>query len=724
MLNVWGLQLTAHYTVTLPVSLGTLWAYISTVDEVYKHLNHTGWGVHHEPGTSVLELLDKVDKNGVPDIIMVSMYMWNRNRSNKLTKAIKEKFPHVKIIVGGNDVPQNPERFEQFVKDNPQYDYYVTSEGEIAFEMILKDILTEKGLYNKEYFTDCFTKTQNGKILYKSKIKRYLNHKEDLDFPSACAMGLYDELIRELPKGIQIQGVIETNRGCPYSCTFCDWGLEEKLRRFSMKRIKDEIDWLVGNVNEIMFSDANFGILHRDLDIAKYLIKAKLKHPNPTLHSTAITYAKNNKERVLRIAEILEKFDFSRSGATFSLQSLNDPTLSAIRRDNMSIAKDFEWIAENFIKRGIPYYHEMIMGMPLETKETFLQGLSQLLKYNPIEINVYKLAWLENSELSLMNHQEKYDLEWSKFQQGPSPYEDEKEFAYIIASTSTISGKDMKYIRHIRDLIQIFWLGRTLFYVGRYLQNEYNLEACDILEKFYNWGFSRGDKEFWTTLIASKEDAVRDADKFDVPIWFPFQQDRYKFHRYANAWLFIHGTKERKDHFYNQLEQFILEEYKECDKEIIKDLIKFNKNILIDGEQVEFTNSFTTEYSWIDYFVNKELIKSKTTYDVKIEVAGNTKVSKSKVDRDVFMYYVAGGHEFMFNKQNAFNFPEGTYSNEFGSNEFISRVGTFYPANTYFESAEEILDSILNEDDIDVKEEKENMRLKISKNVFFSESLP
>ena len=212
--------------------------------------------------------------------------MWNRNRSNKLTKAIKEKWPNVKIIVGGNDVPQDPERFKQFVRENPQYDFYVNSEGEIAFESIIRKILQQRGLLDSEYYDDCFHEAANGEIVKYAKTKRYLTHTEDLDYPSACKMGLYDSLIKELPD-LEIQGVLETNRGCPYSCTFCDWGLEEKLRRFSMKRVKDEIDWMVENVHEIMFSDANFGILHRDLDIAKYLVKAKLSHPNPKLHSAA-----------------------------------------------------------------------------------------------------------------------------------------------------------------------------------------------------------------------------------------------------------------------------------------------------------------------------------------------------------------------------------------------------------------------------------------------------
>ena len=46
---------------------------------------------------------------------------------------------------------------------------------------------------------------------------------------------------------------------------------------------------------------------------------------------------------------------------------------------------------------------------------------------------------------------------------------------------------------------------------------------------------------------------------------------------------------------------------------------------------------------------------------------------------------------------------------------YISRIGMFYPKDTYFESAEDIIDSILNEEDIDIKEYITSARLKISK---------
>lgn len=697
MLNVYGIQLTSDQYITLPVSIGTLWSYIESKKEIINHFCFCGWAVYHPKNDTVLSLLPNLYENGRPDVILVSLYMWNRNRSNKITKAIKELYPDVKIIVGGNDVPQNSEKFNKFITDNPQYDYYVHSEGEIALEMILKEILFEIKGVELEFNTDCFTKVSNGKIVNKHKKRQYLNHKVDLDFPSAAELGLYDDLIKNLPTDLQIQGVIETNRGCPYSCTFCDWGLEEKLRKFHLKRIKKEIDWMIGNVHEIMFADANFGICKRDIDIAKYIVKAKHSNPNTPFHSTAITYAKNNKERVLEIAEILERFDFSRNGATFALQSLNPATLKSIKRDNMHIAKDFEWIAENFIKKGIPYYHEMIMGLPLETKDTFLQGLSKLLRYNPIDINIYKLGYLENSEIALMDHSDKYDMKWTKFEHGPSLYEDEKEYTYLIRSTNTISKDDMKYIKHIRDLIQILWLGKTIFYVGRFLQQELAIEACDLIESLVEYGFSEGDKHLWGELFLSKEDSLRDERYKNAPLYFSFGQDRLKYLRYTNAWLYIHGKKSTKERFYTDLKNFLIKNY-DLQKNIIEDLVTFNKNICVDGEQTEFKHKFTTQYNWIEYFISKKLKKIETTYNCEINLAGSTKVKKSEVDTKTFLYYIAGGHEFTFNKQNAFDYSEGYYSNkEVGSVPFISKMGMFYNSNKYFSTSDDIIKIIMKE---------------------------
>lgn len=671
-LNVWGVQIYSNFIVTLPVSIGTLWSYIVSKEDLKQHLNFLGWGVYYNPDQSVETLIDEISLNGKPDILLVSLYIWNRNRSNKLVKKAKEKWPDLKVIVGGNEVPQDTYRFERFVKENPGYDYYVNSEGEIALEMVLRKILSEQSIFQSPYFDDCFYEIGNSKIVKIPQRKRYLDHKNFLDYPSACELGLYDELIKKLPS-VDIQGIIETNRGCPYSCTFCDWGLEEKLRKFSMQRIKKEIDWYVDNVNEIMIADANFGIKSRDYEIASYIVHRVNNSPKSKLHTVAITFAKNNKERVLDIAELLETNDLTRFGATFSLQSMNQNTLETIKRDNMSITDNFDWIADNFIKKQIPYYHELIIGLPQETKKSFLTGMSRLLEYNPQTINVWKLGWLENNEISLKNHSEQFGLKWKKVEQGPfTDFEDEREFSYIIKETNTMSEKEMKEVTEIKDLIEIFWLGKTIFYVGRYLQNQLDIPACDIICDLNDYIKDQKESTFWKQFLLSN----RSENDKKLIKWHDYNH-KQKFNKYTNAWLYIHGDTERRETFYKEILQFIDLKYGSITcPEIMHDLVKFNKNILVSCASPEsLHHEYCTDYSWIEFFNTGKLKRSATDYTLKKTTAGNNKTQVNAENFQKTKYFIAGGHEFIFNKKNAFQYD---YVETNSEKKYRIKNGIFY----------------------------------------------
>lgn len=693
MLNVWGLQLQG-YTFAFPASIGHLWAYLSTKDDVYRHMQLTGIGVRFNK--TVMELMDEVDEKGPPDIILVSMYLWNKRKSNKLTKEIKRKYPGVIMICGGPEPPQNPQRLKEFVAENPQYDYYVFGEGEIALESILRKILKEKGIYNSDFFDDCFVETRNGEIIRRAKQRRYLPHKGELDLPSPYIMGIFDE-IAEKYKDVHTMGILETNRGCPYSCTFCDWGLEEKLRKNSMRRIEQEFEWMADRVDEIYVADANFGILERDVEIAKYFVKSKIRNPNPRFTSIIFSYAKNSKQRVVKIAEILEKFDISRSGATFALQTLNPDTLVAIKRDNMKISTDYKWIAEQFIEKGIPYSSEMILGLPLETKESFFEGLNQLLELNPFLMNTYKLEYLENSEIGKDNHSIKYGMEWAEFDQNPSAYEDERESVKIIQSTNSMPIQDMRYVRKIRDLIEIFWMGRTAYFVGRFLQKNHFIKTCNFIQDMDQW-FTKNCPEFWQQLLASKED-LRGKGKETVPLWYDY--DKFPYQRYVNAWIYVNGDQDRKEIFFSNLVKFVKETYTETDPKIIDDLVYFNKQMLVD-KNITQNKQITTKYNWVEYFIDEELHKTQTTYTLELSAAGSSKTS-SDADKETVFYYVAGGHPFLFNKQNAFIYNCGktvNYNNE--TFNFIGKLGRFYDADEYDRSSLQLLEEIVSEDSEDV----------------------
>ena len=69
-----------------------------------------------------------------------------------------------------------------------------------------------------------------------------------------CCTGLYDGFI---PAGGGPGGLnLETNRGCPYGCTFCDWGSAtlSRIRKFDLDRVFAELEWCAKN---------GFKVVHR-----------------------------------------------------------------------------------------------------------------------------------------------------------------------------------------------------------------------------------------------------------------------------------------------------------------------------------------------------------------------------------------------------------------------------------------------------------------------------
>ena len=102
--------------------------------------------------------------------------------------------------------------------------------------------------------------------------------------------------------------MFETNRGCPFTCTYCAWGIAalSKVRKFPMDRIFSELEYVaekVPNAPTWFFADANFGILQRDVEIAERI--AHIKKKNNELKTIVIYESKNTPDRNMQIAKFL-----------------------------------------------------------------------------------------------------------------------------------------------------------------------------------------------------------------------------------------------------------------------------------------------------------------------------------------------------------------------------------------------------------------------------------
>lgn len=348
-------------------------------------------------------LLDKcVEKLKHQDIVLFSVYVWNLQISLKIAKEIKKINKDCLIIFGGPSVPDDAKSFlDQF----KFIDLTVHQEGERTVLAILDD-------YFKRSYIDVpgVSYIRDG-IFYNNKGLSRLKNFDGC--PSPYLSGVFDKLVQENPKE-QWLASWETNRGCPFSCTYCDWGsaTNSKVARFEMDRLYAELEWFSKmKIKFIFCCDANFGMLPRDFDIVQYA--AKLKKINGYPHILSVQSTKNARERAYKVQKELYDTGLSKS-INIAMQATDSHTLEAIKRDNISIS-DYKELQKRFTADGVPTYVDFILGLPGDTYEKFATSVSDLIssgQHNRIQFN--NLSILPNAEMAQKKYVDKYELKTIK----------------------------------------------------------------------------------------------------------------------------------------------------------------------------------------------------------------------------------------------------------------------------------------------------------------------
>ena len=115
--------------------------------------------------------------------------------------------------------------------------------------------------------------------------------------PSPFLEGVFAPLMESLPDTTW-RTVWETNRGCPFKCTFCDWGsaIAAKVQPVRARPHHAEAEWIAANrIDYVFIGDANFGILPRDVEIAETIVAAAKRHGYPK--QVLVQQTKNATER-------------------------------------------------------------------------------------------------------------------------------------------------------------------------------------------------------------------------------------------------------------------------------------------------------------------------------------------------------------------------------------------------------------------------------------------
>jgi putative methyltransferase len=430
-----------------------------------------------------------------PNMIAMSSYVWNWKYNQLLAASVKQKWPDCIIVVGGPQVPKND---PEFFKKYPMFDIAVHGEGEQAFKEILLRDSNFDGIPHVQtvgYFPEV---AQRKKTV--------------TDIPSPILEGFYDPIIAKYPKDTVWQVSLETLRGCPYHCTFCDIGDSywNKLTLFDIDRVKKEIDWIGKNkISYVSVCDSNWGLLDRDIELTQYVIDTKLKTGYPEWWDA--TWAKNNLEKNFYIAMLNKKSGANLfKGVTFAMQSFNDDTLKASERFNLEDKKVKNYL-EKYKQENITTYSELIWPMPEETYSSLKNGIQKLIDLGQDDfLMIHPLVITDNAKMGNKFYQatykiktkivplDTYYLSWKNYK------ESVVETTEAVYSTRTASWNDV-----LRGHL-FSWISITMYYYGwghyliKYLKSQ-GYKETDVFEDLLIWIEKNTDTILYQEYQATKQ---------------------------------------------------------------------------------------------------------------------------------------------------------------------------------------------------------------------------
>lgn len=481
----------------LPLGVGLISSYaksIPALDDAYN------FNIHFLRGDTA----DIIGGFKDPALVCFALYVWNYRASMRVAAAAKAAYPKAQIVCGGYSVPKAPDKLERFFAEFPFIDILVHGEGEFTFADIAgalaegRDLSTVPGISFRE-------PDAPGGFITTGRRDRIT----DLDvLPSPFLNGTFDELMRS--HGRHVTGVVwETNRGCPFSCTFCDWGNADvnKIKSYDITRLQDEIDWIARNkIFYIYLADANFGIFYeRDLDISRRLAAAGKTHGFPRF--MAINWTKNTHERITAIAETLASGGVQTS-VTFAVQSFNEKTLDAIKRRNIKTDSLMK-LKKEYQERNLPTYTEMILGLPEETYETFTQGLNQTMTPGVSDHWVFHLCTLlVNTEMESNEYRQKHGIlsRWVAAGIARRTVDQKEEAAAeieeIVVGTASMPPESWARAFAVGYLSAALYNFRPAFFPMLYAQNQIGNEHTHFIEFLLEQAESKPDSYPWLRRAA------------------------------------------------------------------------------------------------------------------------------------------------------------------------------------------------------------------------------
>jgi len=357
------------------------------------------------------------------DIVMFSSYAWNYSIIDSLASLIKSTNPDVITVIGGPHIGTNEPKFLEQRK--PFYDFICqpTKPGEPFMEDLINSYFENDGNPKIEDISWELRALQGKKHNINTDVSIYEEHfdylKEIVDYARDNKMEPFM--------------ILETTRGCPYKCVYCEWGggIETKIIKKDIELVKRDILALKrAGYRDAYLTDANFGAFEdRDLEIFEFAWKNNFNLTDiSTMKSPSLSRRKRLIDRWFDIVGAGPETHSKSEGGTdmwgdtqyisvvptVSIQSISDEAMEVSKRKDLSTEDKLELsrhIERRCREEGFPVPAlELILAMPGSTLTDF---------YNEVEVIWNFKAWgsfrhdymfLPDSELNNPAYKEQYNI--------------------------------------------------------------------------------------------------------------------------------------------------------------------------------------------------------------------------------------------------------------------------------------------------------------------------
>lgn len=353
-----------------PLSLGYIASYLRKYDKDQHDMRIADEGIKGIIAEKEIEIFN-------PDVVAITATTPMICRAMKIVDFVKENYPDVPVIIGGNHVTPTPKQSAREINA----DVIVVGEGEVTFLELVQ--LIKKGNLKHSFLKKvngvCYRK---GKEIVLTEPRPFINNLDVIPFPARdlIDMEYYINSDNIMTGKIWKLTQMMTGRGCPYNCVFCTCPLVHKhMTRFhSSKYVIEEMKYLIKKyrVEAIKIMDDSFTInKKRAEEICKLIIENGLnKKVAFGIQSRADQIRENDRE----FLGLLKRANCVEIGFGFESGS---PKILKFLKANTTTVEDNERVIRLVKEAGIGVFGNFMMGTVGETYEDIMMTVNFIKKH-------------------------------------------------------------------------------------------------------------------------------------------------------------------------------------------------------------------------------------------------------------------------------------------------------------------------------------------------------